>query len=140
MIRIGRKKKFTAWFLAALAGMLCAAARPAVCEEPAQQEPFHVKHVEGTVVASTRYNLSIETAKKGGIVSEMVLPVDEKTQIRGYGRISDIRRGDTISAQYKQTYQTDDKGKEIVTGAMATDINLVRSASSGKLVSKEKAR
>jgi hypothetical protein len=139
MSRIGRKKMFTAGLLAALA-VLCAVVRPAFCEEPAQPEPFHMKHVEGTVVASTRYNLSIETAKKGGVVSEMVLPVDEKTQIRGYGRIEDIRRGDTISAQYKQTYQTDDKGREMTTGTTATDINLVRSASSGKLVSKEKAK
>jgi|GEM_PF-3423024 len=111
--------------------------RPVYSAEAEKEELFHIKSVKGTVAARTRYNLSVETGQEGGTVFEMVLPLNDKTKLQGYESISEIERGDVIAAKFKEKYELDEAGEERVTASMATEISVVRSSSSNKLVSKE---
>jgi hypothetical protein len=96
--------------------------------------PVKVKDISGKVLARTRTNLSVETQIDGTSSMEYVVPFDRNTKLRGYRNFSEIRKGDTVSARLKQSYEVDPKGKELIRGTIATQISLVKSSQGGKLV------
>ncbi len=96
--------------------------------------PSKIKEISGLILARTRTNLSVETSQDGSSSMEYIVPFDKTTKLRGYRNFADIRKGDTISARLKQSYEVDEKGKELVRGTIAAQISLVKSSQGGKLV------
>ena len=101
------------------------------------EPPFHIKEVSGVMVASTRFNLSIQTSQDGFQAFEMLMPINRNTKLRGYRNFKEITRGDTIKVVYKQSYEMQKDGSERVVGTVATEISLIKSRQQGKLTSKE---
>lgn len=112
-------------------------ASQAASPAPADNSLSRIKEVRGTVIARMRNNLSVETEIKGTQSFELLLPFDKKTKLRGYASTDEIKRGDVIAARFEQKYVTDDQGQDLVTGTVATEIELVRSSAEGKLRSKD---
>ena len=123
--------------LPALKAAETVAAPQAAAPAPADNSLSRIKEVRGKVIARTRYNLSVETEIRGTQSFEILLPFDEKTQLRGYRDTSEIKRGDTITAKYQQKYVKTEKDEDFVTGTVATEIQLVRSSAEGKLRSED---
>lgn len=106
--------------------------------DPAKVEPLsRMKEVTGVVTGRTRYNLSVEYEVTESSSREMVLPVDDKTQLSGFKSLSEIKTGDTIKAVYKQLYEKKDDSSEMVVGTAATKVALVKSGTNASMISKE---
>jgi len=97
--------------------------------------PTKVKDISGKVLARTRTNLSVETQIDGTSSMEYVVPFDRNTKLRGYRNFAEIRKGDHVSARLKQSYEVDQKGKDLIRGTIATQIALVKISTDGKLAS-----
>ena len=106
-------------------------------EPEKKEDAFRMKTIEGEIAGKTRYNLSVQFKQEGNQYFEAVIPVDEKIKLKGYKTFKDIKDGDLIRAEFKEFYSTDQEGKEIRTGKMATSIQLVKNSAAGKLISKD---
>lgn len=111
---------------AALGGAWSAAAKPS------SDVPDDAKVEEGTItgdiVTATKRAVSVEYARTGTASEEMLLPLDDTIKVEGPKTLAQLKPGDRVSVQYRQTYRDGKDGKRTILKTVAVKIVLLRSA------------
>jgi len=107
-------------------------AATAAASKPKDQpeEKVEEKEVTGDVVTVTKYAISVEFAKTPTASEEILLPFDAKTSVEGPRKIAELKFGDRVKVTYQQTSREDDQGHPVILKTVATQVALLRSATS----------
>ena len=116
-----------------LALSLSLLAAPAQADVKQEVTKVSEKAVTGQVVWIGKRAISVETRRTEGESEEMLIPIDGKTAVERLKSLSELKPGDTVRVECKQTYKQLEDGSESLAATVATKIALVRSASSGAL-------
>ena len=101
-------------------------------------EKVSTKKARGMVVSVGYQKIAIETSREGGVAQEMLIPVSDSTSFRGYKKLQDFKRGDTVDVTFEQIFTDSEGGEKTILKTSATEILLVKNADSeNKMASKE---
>jgi len=131
------------WSLAASVLLVAASwlANPTIAAADAEaDERVTEGTVTGEIVTATKHAISVEFARTATATEEMLLPLDAKVKVEGPKKLADLRPGDRVRVQYRQTYREGKNGERITLKTLATKIVLLRTAApEGSLRSNETA-
>jgi hypothetical protein len=106
-----------------------AATEPAKKPTAKNQETVVSKTITGEVVWVGKRAISVEYDRTAESSYEMLVPVGGDTKVERIKSLSDLKRGDVVSVQYKQRSKKAEDGKDVVLGTMASHVALIRQAS-----------
>lgn len=113
--------------VSALAAVCCVASGAAAAMKHADEQ-VERKTVTGQVVSITPGMISIEYARTETASKEILIPLDEETQLSHLRGLEDIREGDRVAVEHRETHTENDEGKWLNFKRVATKISLVRRA------------
>ena len=114
-----------------MAALLCAGASVAwAAHEPEKtNEKIVQKELTGQVVWIGKHAISVEYDRDATSSYEMLLPVTGDLELERLKNLSELKRGDTIHVDYRQTVKQGEDGQEMVVKTVATKVALMRQAS-----------
>ena len=95
------------------------------------------KTVTGQVGAVTKRSISVEYSQTANGGYEMLLPLAKDVRFEHLKDLTELKRGDTVTVTYDQTWKEGDKGERVILKTVATTISLVKRAPKQALRSRE---
>ena len=97
----------------------------------ANDEQVEVKTVSGQLVMVKRHQISVENVRKDkeGYAHEYLLPLAEDVRLNHVREFSELQKGDTVQVTYHTIYRVDEKGERVDLKTIATEITLLKAAS-----------
>ncbi len=114
--------------------VLMTALLPAASAEPVEETAQAIiKQVTGSVVNVNTRTISVEYDQKAGTSYEMLLPLAKKDELHlaHFQTLAELKRGDTVTVTYRETYKMGDDGKPVPLTTLATEVALVKRATEG---------
>ena len=105
------------------------------------QELVEYKTVQGQVsgVSATFVAVEYDRDAKSGEVFEMAFPVDDAAKLERIKRLQELKLGDTVLIEYRETMLKDEQGEYAPAKRVATKIALLRTAPAEALSSSGEA-
>ena len=110
---------------------LCIGASSAWAADESEKtnEKIVQKELTGQVVWIGKHAISVEYDRDATSSYEMLLPVTGDLELERLKNLSELKRGDTIHVEYRQTVKQGEDGQEMVVKTVATKVALMRQTS-----------